>query len=215
MEKTIAAAADDLRIAHWDARFAQADYIFGTAPNAFLASQAHLLRPGQRALAVADGEGRNGVWLARQGLQVTAVEASGNALAKARRLAAEHGVDIAFEQADLPHWTWPVAQYDVVAAIFIQFLTPAERRHVFAAMLAALKPGGLLLVQGYAPAQLGYGTGGPRVLEQLYTLDLLHELLGEEMYVLTLNEHHSEIDEGSGHRGMSALIDCVARKPAC
>lgn len=90
----------------WNARFDTPEYIFGTAPNAFLATQAHRLRPGQRALAVADGEGRNGVWLAEQGLEVHAVEVAPNAIAKARRLATTRGVTLQIEEADLLTWDW-------------------------------------------------------------------------------------------------------------
>ena len=104
----------------WDARYATDDYIFGTAPNLFLASQAPLIRPGMRALAIADGEGRNGVWLAEQGAQVDGLDFSAAALEKARKLASEREVTLEIEQADLLNWTWPEAAYDLVAAIFIQ-----------------------------------------------------------------------------------------------
>jgi 2-polyprenyl-3-methyl-5-hydroxy-6-metoxy-1,4-benzoquinol methylase len=93
-------------ISLWDERYAQAGYLFGTEPNAFLVTQQHLLKPGMSCLAVADGEGRNGVWLAQQGLQVLSVEASAVALEKAKKLAVERNVKIEFEQADLAHWQW-------------------------------------------------------------------------------------------------------------
>lgn len=201
------------RIRQWEERFATEDYVFGTEPNAFLLSQRHRLAGHQDCLAVADGEGRNGVWLAKQGLRVTSVEASANALVKARRLAEREEVRIAFEQADLLEWPWPAQAYDVVAAIFIQFLAPVERARIFVAMRQALRPGGLLLLQGYTPRQLDYRTGGPPVVEQLYTADVLHGLLGE-LEVLEMREHDSIIHEGVGHSGMSALIDVVARRPA-
>lgn len=88
---------------HWNQRYASEEFIFGTEPNAFLAAQAHRLHAGQTVLAVADGEGRNGVWLAKQGLKVLSVEGSANALAKARKLAKREGVEVAFAQADLLH----------------------------------------------------------------------------------------------------------------
>lgn len=202
----------DPRVHHWEQRYDTEDYIFGTEPAAFLLAQAQHLQPGQRALAVADGEGRNGVWLARQGLEVVSVEASDNALKKARQLAAQHAVTVLFEQANLLHWQWPEASFDVVAALFIQFLTPPERAQVFAAMRAALKPGGLLLLQGYGLKQLDYRTGGPSVPEQLYTPQLMRELLSG-MELLLLREHEMNLDEGH-HAGRSALIDVVARQPA-
>lgn len=197
--------------ARWDARYAGDDYVFGTEPNAFLAVQASRLRPGMRALAVADGEGRNGVWLAQQGLDLLSVDASAVGLGKARKLAASRNVLIATELADLGDWDWGSERFDVVAAIFIQFAGPELRDAMFAGIHRSLKPGGLLLLQGYRPEQLAYGTGGPPTVENLYTADLLREAFGS-MEILHLHEHDSAIAEGHGHRGMSALIDLVARK---
>ena len=195
----------------WDERYASEDYLFGTEPNAFLASQRHLLKPGMSCLAVADGEGRNGVWLAQQGLQVLAVEASAVAQAKARKLAAQRNVTLEFEQADLAQWDWGENRFDVVAAIFIQFAPPGLREQMFANIKRCLKPGGLLLLQGYTPRQLEYGTGGPSAAENLYTEPLLREAFAD-MEWLHFAEHDDEVREGSGHHGMSALIDLVARK---
>jgi SAM-dependent methyltransferase len=151
----------DPHLARWNQRFSAADYVFGTAPNAFLKAQAHRLKPGMTALAVADGEGRNGVFLARQGLAVLSVDFSPVGQAKARRLAEQHGVKLATECADLAEWQWGAARFDVVAGIFIQFAAPELRTRIFAGMRSALRPGGLVLIQGYRPQQLGYGTGGP------------------------------------------------------
>lgn len=197
----------------WEGRFGAADYVFGTEPNAFLKSQAKLLRPGERALAVADGEGRNGVWLAEHGLVVTSVDFSPKAQDKARRLAASRGVKIETRLSDLVEWDWPESQFDVVAAIFIQFCGPAMRERIFSGIRRTLKPGGLLLMEGYRPEQLVYKTGGPSALENLYTSDLLRKHFGD-WKIMQLREHDSIIDEGAGHGGMSALIDLVARKPA-
>lgn len=204
---------DNPNFAFWQERFATEEYIFGTAPNEFLASQAALLRPGQSALAVADGEGRNGVWLAQRGLSVRAIEFSPLAQEKARKLAAQAGVAMSFELADVLRRTWEREAYDLVAAIFIQFATPAERAALFANMKGALKPGGHLLLQGYTPKQLEYGTGGPRQVKQLYTASLLRDAFAD-MDILHLAEHEQVLHEGDRHSGMSALIDMVARKKA-
>ncbi|MGA7487897.1 MAG: class I SAM-dependent methyltransferase [Xanthobacteraceae bacterium] len=195
----------------WESRFAASDYVFGTAPNTFLKSQAHRLSPGQKALALADGEGRNGVWLAEQGLDVLSLDFSPNALKKARALAAARGVSLRAELADLSQWRWPVAEFDVIVAIFIQFADPQFRRQIFAGMKKALKPGGLLLMQGYRPEQLNYRTGGPPQAENLYTRDLLETAFGDFASV-EINEHDSMVDEGAGHAGLSALIDFIGRK---
>lgn len=195
----------------WNQRYAGEEYHFGTEPNAFLVTQRHLLKPGMSCLAVADGEGRNGVWLARQGLQVLSVDASPVALAKAQKLAAVHEVAVQFELADLLQWEWGDRRYDVVVGIFIQFATPAQRAAMFDGIKRSLKPGGLLLLQGYTPRQLEYRTGGPSQVENLYTEAMLREAFAD-MEMLHLAEHDSHISEGAGHHGMSALIDLVARR---
>jgi cyclopropane fatty-acyl-phospholipid synthase-like methyltransferase len=195
----------------WDERYAGEGYLFGTEPNAFLAEQRDLLKPGMSCLAVADGEGRNGVWLAQQGLRVLSVEASAVALEKARKLARERGVAIEFEQADLAHWRWGESRFDAVVAIFIQFAPPGLREQMFANIKRCLKPGGLLLLQGYTPRQLEFKTGGPPVAENMYTEALLRENFAD-MEWLHFAEHDRVISEGTGHSGMSALIDLVARK---
>lgn len=196
---------------HWDARFSGADYYFGRAPNRFLAEHRDLLPPTGQALAVADGEGRNGVWLAEQGLDVLSVDFSPVALAKAKRLAVERKVALRTEEVDLGTWQWPEAGFEVVAAIFIQFAAPELRGRIFAGIKNALRPGRLLLLQGYRPKQLDFRTGGPPLLENLYTEELLRAAFAD-LSVTELRSHDDVIQEGSGHDGMSALIDLVARK---
>jgi cyclopropane fatty-acyl-phospholipid synthase-like methyltransferase len=194
----------------WQTRFSAPGYAFGKEPNSFLKAQAHLLRSGQRALSVADGEGRNGVWLAQQGLDVLAVDFSAAGLAKARALAAERGVSLRTELADITTWQWPREAFDVVVAIFI-FVEPHERPAFFNNLKGALKPGGLLLMQGYRPEQLNYRTGGPSNASRMYTRAILQDGFGD-MAALDIREHYSVVSEGSSHAGMSALIDLVARK---
>ena len=196
----------------WDARFAGDHYLFGKAPNAFLAAQAPRLERGWSVLAVADGEGRNGVWLAQQGLDVLSIDSSSVAQEKARRLAQSRGVDLRLELADLEVWPFPKARFDMVVAIFIQFAGPDLRQRLFEAMKSALKPGGLLLLEGYRPEQLAYRTGGPPIAENLYTQTMLSESFAD-MEILDLAVYDAVIEEGVGHKGMSALIDLVARKP--
>lgn len=197
----------------WNQRFTNAgdDYLFGTEPNGFLKSQKGLLKPGMNALAVADGEGRNGVFLAACGVDVLSIDFSPVALQKAEKLAASKGLAIQTQEVDLYTWDWPVETFDLVAAIFIQFSSAADRPGVFANIKGALKPGGLLLLQGYRPEQLTYGTGGPPVAENMYTEDILRDGFGD-MEITHLHSHDDEVDEGPGHSGMSALIDMVAWK---
>jgi 2-polyprenyl-3-methyl-5-hydroxy-6-metoxy-1,4-benzoquinol methylase len=200
----------DPELQRWNLRFAEPDYIFGTAPNRFLASKKDLFRPGASALCVADGEGRNSVWLAGQGLEVDAFDFSPPAVEKAKRLAAQRGVQVRYQVASVDDWSWPRAAYDVVAAIFVQFAGPAMRERMFERMKQALKPGGLLLLEGYTPKQLEYRTGGPSQVENLYTAPMLRAAFAG-LEILELREYEAELEEGWRHAGRSALIDLVAR----
>ncbi len=194
----------------WNERFAGEAYHFGTAPNAFLAAQGHRLQPGMTALAIADGEGRNSVWLAAQGLRVTAFDFAPLGVAKAQRLARDRGVDVDYRVADIRGWDWDGAKYDVIAAIFFQFANPTDRARIFAGISRALNPGGLLLLQGYRIEQLQYGTGGPPWPAHLYSEALLRDSFSA-LEILQLAAHDDEVHEGKGHDGMSALIDLIAR----
>jgi SAM-dependent methyltransferase len=199
--------------ARWEARYATPDYAFGKAPSYFLAQCQPLLPKRGRALAVADGEGRNGVWLAEQGLDVTSTDFSPAAQQKGRALAAERTVSVNFIVADMHSWAYPEMEFDVVVEIFTQVSTPAERARKWAGMRRALKPGGLLIVQGYTPKQLEYGTGGPKQREHLYTREMLEQAFGDfhDMHIV---EEERELNEGAAHAGMSAVINLTARKPA-
>lgn len=203
---------DNPELDRWNDRFAKSGYHFGTAPNTFLASQASRLVRGMRALSIADGEGRNSVWLAEQGLVVTAFDFSPLGVDKARQLAAERGVAVDHRMCDIADWTWEPEAFDVVAAIFFQFAKPDLRARIFAGIRRTLKPSGLVLLQGYRPEQLRYGTGGPPWPEHMYTEALLAEAF-TGFDILHLAAHDDAIHEGRGHDGMSALIDLVARKP--
>ncbi len=197
--------------ATWNQRFANSDYLFGTEPNAYLLAQARHLPASGRALCVADGEGRNSVWLARRGLQVDAFDIAAVGVAKARKLAADAGVQVDYAVADCDTLTWPVARYDVVAAVFIQFADPDMRHRLFANMATTLAPGGLLVLQGYTPKQLEYKTGGPPLLENLYTEELLRTAFAG-MSIIELRMYEDDLAEGQHHRGRSALVGMVARK---
>lgn len=197
----------------WEERFANSDdYVFGTEPAQFLTEHAAYLTPGQTALSVADGEGRNSVYMAAKGMEVTAYEFAPTAIARARDLAAEHGVSVDFREVDILNHDWPEDAFDLVAGIFIQFVGPDARRVQFEGMKRSLKPGGVLLLHGYTPEQLEHGTGGPPFAENMYTEgQLATDFVGWE--ILENRAYEREVQEGRGHVGMSALIDFVARKP--
>ncbi len=196
---------------HWQGRFSVPEYLFGTEPNVFLAAQKDLLPKRGRALAVSDGEGRNGVWLAEQGLDVLSTDFSPLAQAKARALAQARGVAITTELVDLARFDWPEAAFDVVIDIFTQFFGPDGRAAKFAGIRKALKPGGLLLQQGYRPEQIAYATGGPKQVENMYTRALLEREFAS-FSRLQIDEYDVEMHEGSAHGGMSAVIDLVGWK---
>lgn len=203
----------------WSKRYSDAgqDYLFGTEPNRFLARREQRLQDGRNAISIADGEGRNSVWLAELGLEVTGIEISAVAIEKARHLAAARKVEVNFVQADMLAPGWPPvelqAAFDWVIGIFIQFVGPEWRDRQFEVMKQLARPGGRILLQGYTPKQLEYRTGGPSAAENLYTEDILREAFAD-WEIEELVEYEDTIAEGSGHVGRSALIGMVARKPA-
>jgi cyclopropane fatty-acyl-phospholipid synthase-like methyltransferase len=195
----------------WNSRYAEAGFAYGTEPNAFLVTQKNLLKPGMKALAVADGEGRNGVWLAQQGLDVLSVDASDVGQRKTRELAADRGVTIHTEQADLTRWAWPESRFDLVVSIYVHF-PPEVRARMHRAMFNALKPGGLLILEAFTPKQLQYKSGGPPVLEMLYTADMLRiDFAGAE--IRQAEECVTDLEEGKYHRGPGAVVRLVLRRP--
>lgn len=196
----------------WDARYRTGEYIFGTQPNAFLVTQGAYFSPGTRVLAVADGEGRNSVWLADRGCKVTAVDISPVAVEKARSLARERKVNVEFQIADMMEWQWPEAAFDVVVCIFIQFASPRMRKSLFDGFWRTLRPGGVAIMEGYGVKQMQYTSGGPGKIENLYTKEMLQEAFSG-WDVLLLREYEEVLDEGPKHRGIAALVDIVARKP--
>lgn len=197
--------------ATWNQRFAGDEFLFGTEPNAWLREHAHQFPPGGRVLCVADGEGRNSVWLAKQGFVVDAFDIAEVGVAKARRFAEREGVQVHYHVADCDGFAWRDAAYDGVAAIFVQFADPALRERLFARIVASLKPGGVLVLQGYTPKQLEYRTGGPPCASHLYTEAMLREAFAA-LEIVELREYEAEVAEGRGHLGRSALIGLVARR---
>lgn len=197
----------------WNRRFSESGYLFGTEPNGWLHDHADLWQAGQRVLCVADGEGRNSVFLAQRGLTVDAFDISEVGVRKARDFARITGVKVNFAVADIAQLQWPPSLYDGVAAIFFQFADPELRARIFRGIQRCLKPGGILVLQGYTPRQLEYRTGGPPIASHMYTPELLRESFAG-MEILELREYEAELAEGNGHKGRSALIGLVARKPA-
>jgi SAM-dependent methyltransferase len=195
----------------WDERYAGGGFQFGEAPNLYLRSQEHRLRRGMRALAVGDGEGRNGIWLAEQGLETTAVDWSAVGLEKARALAARRGVPIATVTADLSRWSWPASRFHLIAWIYVH-LSPEDRAAACAGALRALAPGGLLVMECFSPAQEGRRSGGPKDPALLWTRALVERHFAE-LEVLELLEGAVRLDEGPRHQGLAEVVRAVLRRP--
>ena len=196
----------------WNERFDTQEFIFGTEPNEYLVDQsAKYLKRGDKVLCIADGEGRNGVWLAKQGMQVVGFDASDIALSKAKKFAQDHQVSVEYSFSDTDSYAWPRNTYDAVVGIFIQFADPAMRERIFQNAYETLKPGGIFILQGYTPKQLEYKTGGPSLIEHLYTEELIRNL-SKDFNILELSSYERELSEGPRHSGMSAILGLVARK---
>ncbi len=193
----------------WDQRYNREDYVYGTEPNDFLRQHVTSL-PAGRVLCLAEGEGRNAVFLAQQGFQVTAVDASSVGLQKAQRLARQRGVDIETVHADLANFVIEPQRWDAIVSIFCH--VPASIREMLhRQVVMGLREGGVLLLEAYTPKQIEYGTGGPPVPELTMQLsDLKQELAGLQF------DHGVELDrdvvEGEFHTGIGAVVQVLAIK---
>ncbi|MFV9614483.1 MAG: SAM-dependent methyltransferase [Gammaproteobacteria bacterium] len=193
----------------WDQRYSSDSYAYGTKPNDFLMEMSDKFPIG-KVLCPGEGEGRNAVWLAEQGYQVTAVDASEVGLQKAQQLAEKRGVIITTVHADLADYTIEPQHWDVIVSVFCH-LPPELRRKVHQMCVQGLRPGGLMLLEAYTPLQLEFNTGGPPVSEMMMdTHSLVSELTGLEF--LHLQECVREIHEGEFHNGTGAVVQVLAKK---
>ncbi len=194
----------------WDQRYSTDEFVYGTVPNEFLRSVVNQL-PGGKALCLAAGEGRNAVYLAEQGFEVTAVDSSSVGLQKAQRLAEQRNVQLTTVNADLADFQIQPQSWDVITSIFCH-LSPNLRQTLHRNVVAGLRSGGVFVSEVYAPEQLNYGTGGPPTLDLLISLKTLtQELAG-------LDLHHAQevirdVQEGSLHNGQSAVAQVLGFKP--
>jgi SAM-dependent methyltransferase len=195
----------------WDERYADSDYAYGTSPNDFLVEQADRLPEGP-VLCLAEGEGRNAVWLAALGHAVTAMDASAVGLEKARRLAAARGVRIATRCSDLAHFEIAPNAWSGIVSIFAH-VPPDLRRAVHRRVVAGLRAGGVLILEAYTPEQLRFGTGGPPVAELTMDLATLEDELAGLVFEVA-REQEREVFEGRYHQGRGHVVQIVGRKPA-
>jgi SAM-dependent methyltransferase len=196
----------------WDERYAEAEYVYGKEPNSFLNERAGLIPRGGAVLCLAEGEGRNAVWLAQQGFKVTGVDSSSVGMGKAQALASERGVSIETQCADLADYHIEQNHWDGIVSIFCH-VPPPVRQRLHKEAVKGLKSGGILILEAYRPKQLEYGTGGPPVAELMMQLDMIkQELHGLEW--LHAVELDREVVEGKFHTGKGAVVQLVGKKPA-
>jgi SAM-dependent methyltransferase len=194
----------------WDKRYAAGQHLFGEEPSNFLRGQAYRLRAGMKALSVADGQGRNGVWLAEMGLDVLAVDISPIALEQSRELAHKRGVRIRTEAANLVTWKCPLASFDVVVEISVHF-PGTIRTQVHQSLAGALKPGGLYLLEAFHERQSGRTSGGPKDPDMLSSMEKLRSDF-QDLELLELLEGTIVLDEGPKHQGEAWVVRMVGRK---
>lgn len=191
----------------WDEKYRNSQFVYGTSPNDFLRENVHHFVPGGKILCIAEGEGRNAVWLAELGFNVTAVDASKIGLEKGRALAKSRGVSVHWIHTDLQHYDPGKQIWDGVVAIFAH-LPPDLRARVHADCVESLKIGGVLLLEAYTPEQLNFKTGGPPHVDWLMT----PEVLQQELHGLTferLQKTEREIIEGIGHTGLGSVVQVI------
>lgn len=201
-----------LGAAGWDDRYRHPNFVFGYKPNDFLKANARLLRPGSRVLCLGDGEGRNGVFLASRGHRVVSLDYSAVGLEKARQLAAEKGVELETCHVDLADWVDhpdPAEPWDAVVSIFCH-LPPPLRKAVADVATRQTRPGGMLILEAYTPAQLALGTGGPKDPELLMTRPMVEtDWVG---WTLDVRLVERRIFEGMGHQGLSSVVQGLGRR---
>jgi SAM-dependent methyltransferase len=196
----------------WEERYRSVPgYLFGETPAQILTENPWLVIPGGSLLSVADGEGRNAVYMAKRGMRPAAFDLAPTAIERARALATKERVALDTRVCGWDDWDWS-RQFDMVMGIFIQFASPDWRPRQFADMARAVRPGGRLVLHGYTPEQVALGTGGPSNPAQMYTEDLLRDAFTGGWRIERLARYEREVQEGRGHVGRSALIDFVARK---
>lgn len=201
----------DSPAAFWDERYVGDDYVFGQEPNVWMATNEAFFNPGMTALLPGDGEGRNGVWLAERGLHVTTIDASPVGVEKARRLAAARDVEIDIQVADLREWAAPVAAYDLVVLAFLH-VGPDDRATIHRKIAETLKPGGLLLLEGFTPDHLGYGRGGPKNTRMMFTEDRLRDDFSGLLEIEHMETLKTELPASERHGGPAAVMRLRARR---
>ena len=199
-----------MTIEFWDSRYGEDGFAYGTTPNIFLSSFEDTFKAGQNVLVIGDGEGRNGVWLAKHGCNVVSVDSSSVGVEKAKKLADESDVNIHAICADLNHWDWPESEFDFVVIIYVHF-PPEVRALLHNKVVSALKPGGQLIMESFTPEQLNYSSGDPPILEMLYTVEMMADDF-KLLEIQRLEECVIDLNEGKYHCGNGAVLRLLANK---
>ena len=195
----------------WDERYDTEEYVYGTEPNDFLVSINGRIPRGGRVLSLGEGEGRNGVYLAKLGYSVTAVDLSPVGMKKAEKLARDNGVSIKTVAADLAEYNIEPGAWDGIISFFCH-MDRDTRRRIFGQAVKGLRPGGVFILEAFTPAQLKYDTGGPKNAELMMTAsDLKDELSGLEFIIA--DELEREVREGVHHQGTAAVLQVLAQAP--
>lgn len=198
-------------VSSWDDRYADDDYLFGTEPNGFLSLVANTIPANSRVLCLADGEGRNGVYLASLGHKVTSIDLSQVGLNKATQLAEKNQVDIETIQADLSTHDLGIESWDCIVSIFFH-IPPALQATIYPRIIEALKPGGRLILESYTPDQLQFGTGGPPIASLMLTREIVETAFAALSFD-HLQELERDVTEGLGHTGRAAVLQLLATRP--
>lgn len=195
----------------WDARFGQEAYVYGRQPNAFLAEHYLVFPKGARILSLGEGEGRNAVFLARQGYDLTAMDASEEGMRKLSKLAAEGGVLVSQRLEDVSAADLGRSRWNGIVNIFCH-LPSRDRAALYARIREALKPGGVFLAEFFTPRQLEYSSGGPKDADMLLGVDELKEAFAG-FEIMLAEEELATLDEGPHHQGLASVVRFIARKP--
>ena len=195
----------------WNERYQTKDYLFGVEPNDFIRAVTPPAHQNAKAFAPADGEGRNGVFLAKQGYHVTSVDVSNLAVDKAQSLAAKHSVSINSHVGDIFEFPCPDNHYDIVVICFMHFL-PDDHDRFMSLMKSCLKSGGMIIMEGYSKDQIDLASGGPKNEDMLFSRDGLTKNFSD-FDILLMQETRRNLSEGPRHQGEAATIQLIARKP--
>lgn len=194
----------------WDKRYQSDDYVYGLEPNDFLRDHLSYLPPG-RLLSLGEGEGRNAVFLAQNGFDVTAIDSSEVGLNKAKQLASKNHVNISIKVEDLSQFEQPENDWDVILAIYCH-LPPELRLSLYPKIARSLKPGGVFVLEAYSPEQLEYRTGGPGSVDMLIPLEELESgFMGFHLSVS--RKVVRTVNEGTFHTGEASVVQFIAKKP--